>query len=192
MNKVVKGTIAAASAVALFGGGAGSLAYWQASASTDALTLELGHVQLFDNRADYTLNGEAVELDTLISYDNRMVPGDVVTYQHTFGIDVALAADAVLAVSELDFGNTPTPVLDVIETNLSVAPIESDTDSLIFSYTNTQRSYNVTGRGAVTVTISITLPAGVEDPDVMVSAIFLQALPVTLTQVAEPLPVALG
>lgn len=39
MNKVVKGTIAAASAVALFGGGAGSLAYWQDSASTDEMLL---------------------------------------------------------------------------------------------------------------------------------------------------------
>lgn len=186
MNKVVKGTIAAASAIALFGGGAGSLAYWQASSSTEALTLQLGHVQLFDNGEAYTLNGDLIDIDALGSYGNRLVPGDVVTYQHTFGIDVALAADAVFNVSELDFAGTSTAVLDAIDTSLSVAAVEGG--SLSFSATNTARSYNVTGRGAVKVTITIAVPADLEDTETMVQAIFLRSLPVTLTQVAEPLP----
>ncbi|HAQ59718.1 MAG TPA: hypothetical protein DCR63_04625, partial [Microbacterium sp.] len=127
-----------------------------------------------------------IDIDALGSYGNRLVPGDVVTYQHTFGIDVALAADAVFNVSELDFAGTSTAVLDAIDTSLSVAAVEGG--SLSFSATNTARSYNVTGRGAVKVTITIAVPADLEDTETMVQAIFLRSLPVTLTQVAEPLP----
>lgn len=192
MNKVVKGTIAAASAVALFGGGAGSLAYWQASESTDQMLLQMGHVQLLESTKKYTLNGEEVTYDVLTSYDSRLVPGDVVTYEHRYGIDVAPAADAVLNVGELDLGTTPQVVLDAIETNLEVSVIEEWSDALIFSATNEARSFNVTGRGLVAVTISVTVPADLEDPDSMVSGIWVEPLPVTLTQVAEPLPDAVG
>jgi alternate signal-mediated exported protein len=192
MNKVVKGTIAAGAAVALLGGGAGSLAYWQASSSSEALTLQFGHVQLFDNGEVYTLNGEIVDLATLTGYENRLVPGDVVTYQHTFGIDVAPAADAVLNIAELNFAGTSPAALEAIETTISVATIADQSAALSFSPTNEAQSFNVTGRGAVGVTITITIPADLEDDELMVQGIFLQPLPVTLTQVAEPLPDAVG
>lgn len=192
MNKVVKGTIAAAAAVALFGGGAGSLAYWQASDSTDEMILQMGHLLLMENTKSYTLNGEVVTYEALTSYDSRLVPGDVVTYEHRFGIDVAPAADAVLNVGEVDLGNTAQAVLDAIDTDLTVSVVEEWSDAMVFSATNKARSFNVTGRGMVAVTISITVPADLEETDSMVNGIFLQPLPVTLTQVAEPLPDAVG
>lgn len=188
MNKVVKGTIAAASAVALFGGGAGSLAYWQDSASTDEMLLQMGHLQLDAIAKTYTLNGDEVNYATLTSYDSRLVPGDVVTYMHTFGIDVAPAADAVLNVGELDLGTNAQVVLDAIETDLTVTVVEEWSDALTFSATNEARSFNVTGRGVVAVTISVTVPADLEDTDSMVYGISVDPIPVTLTQVAEPLP----
>lgn len=188
MQKILKGTIAAAAAVTLFGGGAGSLAYWQASESTDEMTLQMGHVQLMEGAKTYTLNGETVTYETLTSYDNRLVPGDAVTYQHNFGIDVALGADTVLNVADLEFENTPQFVLDAIETDLTVSVIEEWSDDLTFSATNEAGSFNVTGRGLVAVTISVTVPADHADSETMIYGINLKPVPVTLTQVAEPLP----
>ena len=189
MNKVVKGTVAASAAVALFGGGAGSLAYWQASESTDEMILQMGHVQLLESTKKYTLNGEEITYEALTtSYDNRLVPGDVVTYEHRYGIDVAPAADAVLNVGELDLEGTAQVVLDAIETDLEVSVIDEYSAAMVFSATNEARSFNATGRGLVAVTISVTVPADLEDPDSMVYGIFVEPLPITLTQVAEPLP----
>ncbi|WP_110240107.1 alternate-type signal peptide domain-containing protein [Nocardioides gilvus] len=192
MNKVIKGTVAAAAAVALFGSGAGSLAYWQDSESTDAMTLQMGHLLLDSGAKTYSLNGEAMTYDTLIGYSNRLVPGDVVTYQHNFGIDVALGADAVLRVAALDFGNTSSSVMDAIDAELTVSTVEEWSDGLSYAPTNEARAFNVTGRGMVEVKISISVPADLEDPESMVNGIFLEPVPVTLTQVAEPLPPAEG
>jgi alternate signal-mediated exported protein len=192
MNKVVKGTVAAAAAVALFGSGAGSLAYWQDSEGTDAMTLQMGHLQLDSGAKTYSLNGETMAYDTLIGYSNRLVPGDVVTYQHNFGIDVALGADAVLRVSDLDFGGTAPAVLDAIDAHLTVNVVDEWSQDMDFSPTDETRAFNVTGRGMVQVEVTISVPAELEDPASMVNGIFLEPLPVTLTQVAEPLPNVLG
>jgi alternate signal-mediated exported protein len=192
MNKVLKGTIAAGAAVALFGGGAGSLAYWQASESTDELTLQMGHVQLMEGAKTYYLNGDEVTTETLNSYDSRLVPGDVVTYNHRFGIDVATGADTVLNVADLEFENTPQFVLDAIETDLTVSVVEEWSENLTFSATNEARSFNVSGRGLVEVTVTVAVPADHADSETMVYGISLKPLPVTLTQVAEPLPDAVG
>ncbi|WP_409047531.1 alternate-type signal peptide domain-containing protein [Microbacterium sp. HA-8] len=192
MNKVLKGTIAAGAAVALFGGGAGSLAYWQASESTDELTLQMGHVQLMEGAKTYYLNGDEVTYETLNSYDSRLVPGDVVTYNHRFGIDVATGADTVLNVADLEFENTPQFVLDAIETDLTVSVVEEWSENLTFSATNEARSFNVSGRGLVEVTVTVAVPADHADSETMVYGISLKPLPVTLTQVAEPLPDAVG
>jgi alternate signal-mediated exported protein len=188
MKKVVKATIAAAAAVALFGGGAGSLAFWQASSSTEALTLQMGHVEIRSGAKTYTLNGET-KTDSELS-GNRLVPGDVVTYQQDFMVDIG-GTDAVLSVPELDFGTTAPAVLDAIETELAVGTVSGQTDYLNFSETTDARKFNVTGFGGVRVTISITVPAELEDTSSMVQGIFLNPLPVTVTQVAEPLPAPL-
>ncbi|PZU41264.1 MAG: hypothetical protein DI573_01635 [Microbacterium sp.] len=192
MNKVIKGTIAAGAAVALFGGGAGSLAYWQASESTDELTLQMGHVQLMEGAKTYYLNGDEMSYETLNSYDSRLVPGDVVTYNHRFGIDVATGADTVLNVAELEFEDTPQFVLDALETDLTVSVVEEWSENLTFSATNEARSFNVSGRGLVEVTVKVAVPADHADSETMVYGISLKPLPVTLTQVAEPLPDAVG
>lgn len=192
MNKVIKGTIAAGAAVALFGGGAGSLAYWQASESTDELTLQMGHVQLMEGAKTYYLNGDEMSYETLNSYDSRLVPGDVVTYNHRFGIDVATGADTVLNVAELEFEDTPQFVLDALETDLTVSVVEEWSENLTFSATNEARSFNVSGRGLVEVTVTVAVPADHADSETMVYGISLKPLPVTLTQVAEPLPDAVG
>lgn len=183
MNKVVKGTIAAAAAVALFGGGAGSLAYWQASANTESLTLGMGYVEIrtSPSAAEYTLNGETVTRTQLES--NRVVPGDVVTYSQPFTIDIG-GTDAVLRVPALDFGSTEEFVVDAIEADVTVTPLTG----FEFSTTNEERAFNVAGYGGVTVAVTITVPAELEDPEPMLDGIFLQAMELTVTQVTEPLP----
>lgn len=192
MNKVIKGTVAAAAAVALFGSGAGSLAYWQETDTTNALTLQMGHLELMSGAKTYSLNGEVMTYDDLTGYSNRLVPGDVVTYQHNFGIDVALGADAVFRVADLDFKNTAPAVLDAIDAQLTVNVVDQWSQDMDFSPTDETRAFNVTGRGMVQVEVTISVPAELEDPESMVNGIFLEPLPVTLTQVAEPLPNVLG
>lgn len=186
MNKVVKGTIAAAAAVALFGGGVGSLAYWQASASTEALTLQMGYVEIRNGAKIYTLNGVEMTYSELQS--ERVVPGDIITYQQNFTVDVG-GTDAVLRVPELDFEGTSTAVLDAIDSELTVGAIPGQTDYLQFSATSQPRAFNVTGFGGVSVTVQISVPAEFDDAAPMVYGIFLQPLEVTVTQVTEPLPV---
>ncbi|MDO8384607.1 MAG: alternate-type signal peptide domain-containing protein [Microbacterium sp.] len=188
MNKVVKGTIAAASAVALFGGGAGSLAYWQATANTDGLLLQMGHVEMYrTGAAGYAFNDESVSADTLEG-GTWLVPGDVVAYSQSYQIDVR-GTDAVLRVPELDFTGTPDYVLEAIETTLEVIPNGAYSQ---FSATNEARAFNVTGYGSFTVRITIEVPEELEDDEPMVDPINLTELQLTLTQVAEPLPDAVG
>lgn len=184
MNKVVKGTIAAAAALALFGGGAGSLAYWQASADSEALSLGTGYVEIRTDvrSAEYTLNGEIVTRTQAEA--KRLVPGDVVTYSQMFTIDIG-GTDGVLRVPELDFGTTEDFVLDAIETDLTVAPFDGWTQ---FSETNEERAFNVGGYGGVKIAVTITVPAELEDTEPMLDGIFLQPLALTVTQVTEPLP----
>jgi len=184
MNKVAKGTIAIASAIALFGGGAGSLAYWQVSASTEPLTLGTGYVELRTavQSAAYTLNGDTVTRTDLES--TRLVPGDVVGYSQMFTIDVG-GTDAVLRVPELDFGTTEDYLVEAIEADLEVTPFDGYTQ---FSTTNEARAYNVGGYGGVKIAVTITIPADLEDTEPMLDIIFLEPLALTLTQVTEPLP----
>lgn len=191
MNKVVKGTIAAAAAVALFGGGAGSLAYWQASASTENLTLQMGHVEIRTSSSSnaYTLNGNSISRSEVEL--KRLVPGDTVTFEQYFTVDIG-GTDAVLRVAELDFGSTSSAVMDAIETSVTVVRMDGEFPGFEFSATNEARAYNITGFGAVKTVVTISVPASLEDDESMVNGIFLQPVPVTVTQVTEPLPDAVG
>lgn len=184
MNKVVKGTLAATVGVALLGGGAGSLAFWQVSSGTQPLTLSTGYVEFRPGLASYTLNGESITLDQLeLQY---LVPGDTVTYEQQFVYDLR-GTDAVLRVSDLTFGSTSSVVVDAFETSVSVTGVDLNAFVWNFSPTIDANAYNVSGYGGAAVVTTISLPEGLEDDGAMFSMLNVEGLGVTVTQVAEPL-----
>jgi alternate signal-mediated exported protein len=96
MNKFTKASIATGAGIVLLLGGAGTLAYWNDSASVGASTITAGTLAI-DSAGDgaWTANGSAVtDID-----DFRVVPGDTLVYTETFTIDaVGDNLEALLAV----------------------------------------------------------------------------------------------
>ncbi len=87
MNKTTKGTIAVAAAIALLMGGAGSLAYWQDSASVDRAAVTTGQLDVdIATGCTWTVKGKdaaaASPIANIATF--RMVPGDTVTCNVNF------------------------------------------------------------------------------------------------------------
>lgn len=88
MNKATKGTVAIAAAITLLLGGAGSLAYWQESASVAATSVSTGqlHVTVPTTGSTWTVKKNTTATATPITNIStfKMVPGDIVTYTVPF------------------------------------------------------------------------------------------------------------
>ena len=84
MNKSTKGAVAAAAAAILLVGGAGTLAYWNATGSVDGDDISSGKLALINPGAQtWTLNGDAAD-GTVV-----LVPGDELVYAGSYEIDAA-------------------------------------------------------------------------------------------------------
>lgn len=91
MKKSTKGALAAVGAAALLLGGAGTLAYWNATATVGGATIQAGELKLTDTD---TCANVAWELDggedepnaTFDPATDRVVPGDVLTKTCNFGV----------------------------------------------------------------------------------------------------------
>lgn len=190
MNKVVKGIIAAGLGVALLGGGAGSLAYWQDADSTESLPLYTGYVKL-DRYASpaYTLNGESITYANLT--EHYMVPGDTITYQQGFVFDLR-GTDAVLRVSDLTFGSTPSEVVDAVNTSVTVTAADRGGFNWSLTPTIEQGAFNISGYGGADVLLTVEMPEGLEDQASAFQILQIDGLAVTATQVAAPLEAPLG
>ena len=96
MKKTTKGALAAGSAAVLLMGGAGTLAYWTDSVTTEGTDIATGHLSLdLDECTGWTLDGGAAYTGQLL------VPGDQLTQDCTYTLDIAGAH-----LSEVDFDVT--------------------------------------------------------------------------------------
>lgn len=86
MHKAAKGAIAVAAGAALLMGGAGTLAYWQDSATIDAATVTTGELDVsVGTGCQWTVTHKGAGSKTLASTTGfRMVPGDTVTCKVDF------------------------------------------------------------------------------------------------------------
>lgn len=118
MNKLVKAGIAAAAGIALLMGGAGTLAYWNASADLSAGTISSGHLTL-----------KPVGVGAWDEDLDHIVPGDKVTYTGTYALsavgdnlEVEVGAtvpsvsgfDAITVTSTVTVDGDPIPAGDTV------------------------------------------------------------------------------
>ncbi|WP_168200439.1 alternate-type signal peptide domain-containing protein [Protaetiibacter larvae] len=106
MNKLTKAGIATAAGIALLMGGAGTLAYWNESATVAAGTVQTGHLELTAGSAGWA--------DSI----SHIVPGDTATYTAAYtlsalgdNIDVDLSA-TLPAASGIDLSVSYSYTID--------------------------------------------------------------------------------
>lgn len=174
MNKTLKGAGAAVAAGVLLFGGAGSLAFWSASAPVEGGTISSGELKLTETSCDATwsLNGGVYTVPVEGSVGTLIVPGDTLTKSCTYAIEAAgenLSADLTVT-----------------------APAESGANGLTDEIVATG-AFTVNGATATTIseendgdalvaTITVDFPFGVEDNDSQDLTAALAAYTVTATQ----------
>jgi alternate signal-mediated exported protein len=83
MNKTTRGALAGGAAALLLLGGAGTLAFWNATDTNDPGAIGSGRLALLAETGVWKLNGGVVEDPTAV----LLVPGDEVTFDGTYVID---------------------------------------------------------------------------------------------------------
>jgi len=152
MNSLTKATIATAAGVALFLGGAGSLALWNDSANLGATSAISDGMLTIDANGSWDSTGPV-----------SWVPGDSITYTAT--VDLVAKGDNLRSELSID----PTSItgdadlLSVLDVDMAINNVTGGT----LTETNTgSRVYAVaadSADGAMTadVTVTVTLPASV-------------------------------
>lgn len=164
MNKLVKGAIATGVGVVLLMGGAGTLAYWNASANTSAATITAGNLTATSGTAGVWKSGTT----TINPATFRTVPGDVLTYTQ----DVTLDASGDNLKFTVGLGNAaltiPTtfvaPVTSAASTELKNQILASAVYSIgganIAPVSGQPNTYKVATAGTTTITVTVTLTHG--------------------------------
>ena len=136
MNKTTKGAVAAAAAGVLLLGGAGSLAYWNATGTVAGGTISSGQLTLTNPDCDPDTTAGAIgsvwKLDDGTTFDpdtQKIVPGDTLTKVCTYDITASgahlLTAD--LTVSTPAYTNaTDNALTDGTAGSLTVDPTFND------------------------------------------------------------------
>jgi len=183
MNKITKASIAAGAGIVLLLGGAGTLAYWNDSATTDAGSITAGTLTIDSNgdgqwqdvSSDISGNPTDIDADTFL-----VVPGDTLTYTETFEVGATgdnLKADVTINPSSITSGDWADELTVTSSTRIGGVPVTSITSS----------------DDGATVTVTVTL-AFAFDGDVATGGtqvnnqsqgevVDLSALAITLTQV---------
>jgi alternate signal-mediated exported protein len=84
MNKMIKGSIAGATGVALLMGGFGTYAVWSDEATQSGDSITSGTLDVAANSVSWTDNASPANTATGNDWNLLMVPGDVVTRTQTF------------------------------------------------------------------------------------------------------------
>lgn len=178
MNKLTKGAIAAAAGVALLLGGGGTLAYWNASTSVGAGTIQSGNLAVATSGTGSweDANG-AIDLGTFFA-----VPGDVLTFEQDLTI-TASGDNLLFTVGIADGAFTGDADL--------IAELTADADITVSGPNLTDLGggkYAVANAGTTTATVTVTVdwPFGAAvDNDSKSKSVSLSNAVVTLTQVAS-------
>ena len=165
MNKLVKGSIAAAAGIALLMGGAGSLALWSDSVTVNAGTVSSGTLDVSTGTAGSWSPNLA-----------KIVPGDTVVYTQTLNLSAtgdnlkASISSNIGSITNNITGSTATSTFVVKDSsNVAVAPVAG--------------VYTLNGAYTVEVTISVAFASGTTGLTGQNASVNLSTLAVTVTQV---------
>lgn len=199
MQKTTNAMVAVGAAIVLMLGGGGSLAYWQKSVDTGALTFQTGYMS-FDTKGEWQwyLNGEPVDRDQLGSL--RVVPGDTLEYKSQMfveglGNDLYLAADVDFGdLSAVHFEDSEHDKTEAIADVIHPTYTLTSDDRIVVSETSTPNVFAIDllggSIGDLFLTITFEWPFGDagevdETADARVS---LSSTSITVRQVSAPLP----
>lgn len=176
MNKMIKGSVAGATGIALLMGGFGTYALWSDSEQLAENGVQSGDLTIDTSAGAYDdANTDAAgDWDA----DDKMVPGDTITYTQTFtvtgsgkNLEGAIALDA-LEMSPNSFSDALTRDVDVVSDNATVAK-DGPTD---FSFDAPF------GTATLTATVTYVLPASVEGTDDQLASATTPASTFTISQ----------
>lgn len=180
MNKLTKGAVAAAAAIALLLGGAGTFANWNATSTAAGGDITAGSLSIAPGAVAGTWSDATTDID-LDSY--WIVPGDVLTFTQNFEVTavghslpatLALTGGAIVAVESTDAADVA--LANALGNSAALTATGLGTDG--------NGGYIVpVGTTSVTVTVTITFPKGDSvDNDSQKGVVSLSGMSVTLTQ----------
>lgn len=143
MNKLTKAAIAGAAGIALLLGGAGSLAYWNASDSVNAGTIEAGTLTLNAEAGSWTTPAPAL-----------WVPGDSAVY--TTQLEIGATGDNLEALLSVNPGSISGDLADALTFELTIAGAPAGVMAGA-----TDGTYEITDAAdgqTLTVTVTVTFP----------------------------------
>lgn len=152
MNKMIKGSVAGATGIALLMGGFGTYALW-----SDSEDLAQNGVQSGDLTID-TVAGHYDDFNTAAvndwNADDKMVPGDKITYTQSFtvtGTGKNLAGTIALVPQGMSPNtfSTLTRSVDVVSSNASITKVDGTNFSFDAPF----------GTSTLTATVTYVLPA---------------------------------
>jgi alternate signal-mediated exported protein len=182
MNKSTKGALAAAAGAVLLLGGAGSLAYWNASATVNGGAITTGSLTLGAGTCDPTWvysNGTAAG-QTVV----KVVPGDAITKSCTFTVGASgdhLSA-TLTAPATTTYTKNPT---SATTDSLSVATTYTINRTPVATLLNGDKLTSADNGRTLTAKFVVTMPYGstsVNGNDTQNLTATLNALTVSLTQ----------
>ena len=145
MNKLVKGSIAAATGIVLLMGGAGSLALWNDTASITGGAVTAGTLSIAAPATAPTTDGWKNSAGTVIPDISlyRIVPGDSISYTKT--LNVTAIGNRLTAAISVD----PTSVVAATTGNTAA-------NAALASFITKNATFTVNGAAATTISASTT------------------------------------
>ncbi|MET0673900.1 MAG: alternate-type signal peptide domain-containing protein [Microbacterium pygmaeum] len=185
MNKLAKGAIAGAAGLVLLLGGAGTFAFWNASAGISGGTIVAGNLNVVNDGtagAWVDQSGNPIDIATY-----KIVPGDVLTYTD----DLTVVAVGDNLVASLSLSDQSIAASSAAPADVKLAQYLTESAELTASgagisgtgpYTITAGTAGV--NSTVTVEVTITFPAGAagEYNDAKLGSVSLSGMNVVLTQ----------
>jgi alternate signal-mediated exported protein len=184
MKKLSKGAAAIAAGTALLMSGAGSLAYWQSSASGGGATLTAGTLDITAGSAGVWRDG-----GTAVDSTTRIKPGDTLTYTQQFTVDAT--GSGMYAKAAIDPGSLTAGTDSAWATQLVATATYSLTGTGI-APSATAGVFKVTPQSSpITATLTVTIPwdfGSTGDQTGAGDTLTLAATTVTVTQLTTPVP----
>jgi alternate signal-mediated exported protein len=170
MNKLVKGSIAGAAGIVLLLGGAGTLAYWNDSATiASAGTVSSGELSIASTTAG-AWDGLPANVDI---EDFLIVPGDSLEYTETF--TVTASGDNL----SFELGENVTDIVSTIDGAVVTADFDvTEGATAITSFTGLDA-----GTYTVAVSITVDFPTSVNGTTGQLQSLDLSDAEVTVTQI---------
>ncbi len=153
MNKMIKGSIAGATGVALLMGGFGTYALWSDSENLAANGVQSGELWV-DTSAGVYDDVRTPAADDWAAND-LMVPGDVVTYTQTFDVKgTGKNLQGTIALNTGGLGGNFTGLVRTVEVTSDDAAIVRNADQVSFTFSDPFDT------ATLTAVVTYELPAG--------------------------------